>query len=305
MASPAFAACADRVRAIVALLTDRIDDALLARAPALARRRQRRRRRRQRRPRGLRARGTWSSRTRPDVLTEATADLAFGLLLAAARRIVRGRSPRPRRRVHRLDADVPPRHARPRHEARHRRPRPHRQGGRAARARLRDACTLHAAPTRARGAGARARRDVRASLDELCALVGRDLDPLPAHAGDAPPLLRRAPRADEARHRSWSTRRAGRCVDEAALAHALEHGPLAAAGRSTSSRTSRASPPPAPARAVRTSSLAPHIGSADDARARRWRRMAAGERPSRVLRGEPLAHSRARKLRARLACSRR
>jgi glyoxylate reductase len=34
--SDAFAACADRVRGVVALLTDRIDDAFLARAPRLA-----------------------------------------------------------------------------------------------------------------------------------------------------------------------------------------------------------------------------------------------------------------------------
>lgn len=77
------------VEAIVALLTDRIDDALLARAPRLA----------------LvanvavgvdnvdlaacRARGVAVTNT-PDVLTDATADLAFGLLLAAARRVAEG-----------------------------------------------------------------------------------------------------------------------------------------------------------------------------------------------------------------------
>ncbi|HEY8077769.1 MAG TPA: NAD(P)-dependent oxidoreductase, partial [Labilithrix sp.] len=89
IASDAFAACAERVEAIVALLTDRIDAALLARAPKLrvvanvavgvdnvdlA---------------ACRARSVVVTNT-PDVLTEATADLAFGLLLAAARRIVEG-----------------------------------------------------------------------------------------------------------------------------------------------------------------------------------------------------------------------
>jgi len=87
--SSAFVECASRVRAIVALLTDRIDEDLLARAPnlsvvanvavgvdnidldACA------------------ARGVVVTNT-PDVLTEATADLAFGLLLAAARRICEG-----------------------------------------------------------------------------------------------------------------------------------------------------------------------------------------------------------------------
>lgn len=87
--SEAFAACADRVRAILALVSDRIDEALLARTPRLA----------------VvanvavgvdnvdlaacQARGVIVTNT-PDVLTEATADLAFGLLLAAARRICEG-----------------------------------------------------------------------------------------------------------------------------------------------------------------------------------------------------------------------
>src|SRR5262245_57665663 len=75
--------------AIVTLLSDRIDDALLSRAPRLkliaqvavgvdnidleACKR-----------RGVRVTNT------PGVLTEATADLAFGLLIAAARRIAEG-----------------------------------------------------------------------------------------------------------------------------------------------------------------------------------------------------------------------
>jgi glyoxylate reductase len=85
----AFAACAPRVDALVAMLTDRIDAALLARAPRL---------------RivanvavgvdnvdleACRARGVMVTST-PGVLSEATADLAFGLLVDAARRISEG-----------------------------------------------------------------------------------------------------------------------------------------------------------------------------------------------------------------------
>lgn len=87
--SDTFAGAADRIDAIVALLTDRVDEALLARCPRLrvvanvavgvdnvdvA---------------ACRARGVVVTNT-PDVLTEATADLAFGLVLAAARRIAEG-----------------------------------------------------------------------------------------------------------------------------------------------------------------------------------------------------------------------
>jgi glyoxylate reductase len=85
----AFARAAGSIDAIVALLTDRVDAALLARAPRLrvvanvavgvdnvdlA---------------ACRARGVAVSNT-PGVLTEATADLAFGLLIDAARRITEG-----------------------------------------------------------------------------------------------------------------------------------------------------------------------------------------------------------------------
>jgi glyoxylate reductase len=87
--SAAFAEAAPRIEAIVALLTDRIDEALLDRCPKLrvvanvavgvdnvdlA---------------ACKRRGVIVTNT-PDVLTEATADLAFGLVLAAARRIVEG-----------------------------------------------------------------------------------------------------------------------------------------------------------------------------------------------------------------------
>jgi glyoxylate reductase len=84
-----FAGAAGSLDAIVALLTDRVDAALLARAPRLrvvanvavgvdnvdlA---------------ACRARGVVVTNT-PGVLTEATADLAFGLLIDAARRISEG-----------------------------------------------------------------------------------------------------------------------------------------------------------------------------------------------------------------------
>ncbi|HEY1694548.1 MAG TPA: D-glycerate dehydrogenase [Polyangiaceae bacterium] len=85
----AFAAIARELDGLVALLTDRVDAALLGRAPRLrvvanvavgvdnvdlA---------------ACAARGVVVTNT-PGVLTEATADLAFGLLLAAARRIAEG-----------------------------------------------------------------------------------------------------------------------------------------------------------------------------------------------------------------------
>ena len=87
--SAAFATCRAQVEAVVALLTDRIDSHFLGGSPRLrvvanvavgvdnvdlA---------------ACRARGVLVTNT-PDVLTDATADLAFGLLLAAARRIAEG-----------------------------------------------------------------------------------------------------------------------------------------------------------------------------------------------------------------------
>jgi glyoxylate reductase len=89
VSGPRFAAEAATFDVVVALLTDRIDEALLDRAPRLrlvanvavgvdhvdlA---------------ACAARGVRVTNT-PGVLTESTADLAFGLLLAAARRIAEG-----------------------------------------------------------------------------------------------------------------------------------------------------------------------------------------------------------------------
>ncbi len=87
--SARFAACVDRLEALVVPLTDRIDGAVFSRTPRL---------------RvvaniavgvdnvdldAARARGVVVTNT-PDVLTEATADVAFGLLLAASRRLAEG-----------------------------------------------------------------------------------------------------------------------------------------------------------------------------------------------------------------------
>ena len=91
------------------LLTDRIDGAVLDAAPGLrivaniavgydnidcA---------------AARARGIVVTNT-PDVLTEATADLTWGLILAVMRRIPEGRTPPPARRVERLGARFHARH---------------------------------------------------------------------------------------------------------------------------------------------------------------------------------------------------
>ena len=258
VASEAFAACAGRVRGIVALLTDRIDDALLARAPRLA----------------VvanvavgvdnidlaacAARGVVVTNT-PDVLTEATADLAFGLLIDAARRISEGdRLVRAGRwekwtptfhlgtRVHGMKLGIV-------------------GFGRIGKAVAR----------RARGFGMHVgyvsrRRESEgieralgvthvASLDELCA----SSDAISLHA----------PLTQETRHLFSAARLArmrpgsilvntarGALVDEAALAHALEHGPLAAAGLDVFEHEPRVHPL---LLARENAVLAPHIGSAD------------------------------------------
>src|SRR5580692_7329453 len=67
-----FARGAAEWEALVTLLTDRIDGPLLARAPR------------------VRLVANVAVGNTPGVLTEATADFAFGLLLAAARRIAEG-----------------------------------------------------------------------------------------------------------------------------------------------------------------------------------------------------------------------
>jgi glyoxylate reductase len=281
VASPSFAACADRVRAIVCLITDRIDDELLARTPRLA----------------VvanvavgvdnidvaacKARGVVVTNT-PDVLTEATADLAFGLLLDAARRISEG------------DRLI-------------------RAGGW-----QRWTPTFHlgtpvfgmklgivgfgrigkAVARRARGFGmhvgyTQRRREPEGieralgttwvpSLDDLCATseaitIHVPLTSETRHLFSVERLARMRPGSILV-----NTAR-GPIVDEAALAHALEHGPLGAAGLDVFERE----PTVHPALLARENAvLTPHIGSADLATREAMANTAAAN-AVRVLRGEP------------------
>ncbi len=280
VASPAFAACADRVRGIVALITDRIDDALLARTPRLS----------------IvanvavgvdnvdvgacSARGVLVTNT-PDVLTEATADLAFGLLLDAARRISEGdrlvRAGGWERwtpgfhlgtRVHGMKLGIV-------------------GFGRIGKAVAR----------RARGFGMHVGYHQRtrepemleralgatfvSSLDELCATsdaisIHVPLSSATRHLFDAPRLARMRPGSVLV-----NTAR-GPIVDEAALAHALEHGPLAAAGLDVF----EAEPKVHPALLARPNAvLTPHIGSAERPTREAMASVAAAN-VVRVLRGE-------------------
>jgi glyoxylate reductase len=281
VASAAFAACAPHVRGIVALLTDRIDRALLARTPelavvanvavgvdnvALA---------------ACAERGITVTNT-PDVLTEATADLAFGLLIAAARRL--GEGERLVRagsftgwtptfllgaRVHGMKLGI--------------------VGlGRIGKAVAR----------RARGFGMQVgytqrRREPEALERALGATFVADLDDLCArsdaitiHCPLTPASHHLFSRERIARMRPGSvlvnTAR-GPIVDEAALAHALAHGPLAAAGLDVFENE----PAVNPALLARENVvLAPHIGSADRP-TREAMASTAAANVIRVLRGEP------------------
>jgi len=256
--SEAFAAVADRVEAIVALLTDRIDDALLVRCPRLrvvanvavgvdnvdlA---------------ACAAHGVLVTNT-PDVLTESTADLAFGLLIGAARRIAEGdryiRSGSWKgwtptfflgRRVHGLTLGLVGMG---------------RIGG--AMARRARGFGMHVHYTQRRRLPEGLERALGAtwvaSLDELVGSVDAVSIhcPLTAdtrHLFDAARLAKMKPGAILV-----NTAR-GAIVDEAALAHALANGPLAAAGLDVF----EAEPNVLPALAAcENAVLAPHIGSAD------------------------------------------
>lgn len=218
--------CAD-ADALVALLTDRVDAALLARCPRLA----------------IvanvavgvdnvdleacRARGVRVTNT-PGVLTEATADLAFGLLLAAARRVAEGD-----RRVR--AGDFPPW----------------------------TPTTMLGVPVfgatlgivglgrigramarRARGFGMHVLYAQRTRLaPELERALGATFTSVDALFASADFVSLHCPLTPETRHLASRARLAsmrpgsvlvntsrGPCVDEAALADALERGPLAAAG---------------------------------------------------------------------------
>ena len=256
--SAAFAACRPQVEAVVALLTDRIDAAFLEGSPRL---------------RVVAnvavgvdnvdlvasgARGVIVTNT-PDVLTEATADLAFGLLLAAARRIaegdrlVRGGGFTGWTPTFMLGTRV-------------------------------NGTTLgivgmgsigRAMARRARGFGMnvlytqRERLAVSVEAKLGATFVGALDDLLAAaesvsiHCPLTPATLHLFDEGRLARMRPGSilvnTAR-GPIVDEAALAHALEHGPLAAAGLDVFEDEPRVHP----ALLQRLNVvLAPHIGSAD------------------------------------------
>jgi glyoxylate reductase len=279
--SDAFAACADRVQAILALVTDRIDDALLARTPELrvvanvavgvdnidlA---------------ACAARGVQVTNT-PDVLTEATADVAFGLLIAAARRICEGdrlvRAGGWQRwtptfmlgaRVHGMTLGIV-------------------GFGRIGKAMARRArgFGMHVLYTQRKREPEPLERALgatwMASIDELCAAA----DAVTIHCPLTPETRGLFDAARLARMRPGSilvnTAR-GPIVDEAALAAALENGPLAAAGLDVFERE----PQVHPALLARSNAvLAPHIGSADLPTRVAMGRLAA-ENVLRVLAGEP------------------
>lgn len=278
----AFAACAARVKAIVALLTDRIDDALLARCPAL---------------RvvanvavgvdnvdlpACAARRVLVTNT-PDVLTEATADLAFGLLIDAARRITEGdRLVRAGggwsgwtptfmlgTRVHGATLGI--------------------VGlGRIGKAVAR----------RARGFGMpvlytqRTRLDPNleralgasfvASVDDLCAASDFVSIHVPL-TGETRHLFDTARLAKMRRGAVLVNTARGPIVDELALAHALVHGPLGAAGLDVFENEPKVHPA---LLSLPNVVLAPHIGSADEPTRVAMARIAA-ENVLRVLAGEP------------------
>lgn len=258
VASEAFVGCQDRVEAILSLVTDRIDEALLDRCPNL---------------RivanvavgvdniDLRAcarRGVVTTNT-PDVLTEATADLAFGLLLSAARRIAEGdRLLREQgtfawtpsfmlgSRIHGITLGVV-------------------GFGRIGQAMARRArgFGMHVLYTQRRRVAEPMERALGAtwvaSVDELlpyCDAVSVHCPLTPETRG----LFSRE-RLSTMRKGSILVNTArGPIVDEAALAEVLEHGPLAAAGIDVFEKE----PAIHPALLARTNAvLTPHIGSAD------------------------------------------
>jgi glyoxylate reductase len=280
VASPAFEACAPRVNAIVALLTDRIDEQLLARTPKLevvanvavgvdnvdlA----------------ACARCAVQVTNTPDVLTEATADLAFGLLIAAARRICEGdRLVRSGgftgwtptfmlgSRVHGMRLGI--------------------VGlGRIGKAMARRArgFGMHVGYTQrsrlAEGLERALGVTFVASLDDLCAssdaiTIHVPLTPATRHLFSTEQLRKMQPGSVLV-----NTAR-GPIVDEVALAQALTDGPLAAAGLDVFEDEPRVHPALLACESV---VLAPHIGSADRP-TREAMASTAAANVVRVLRGE-------------------
>lgn len=281
VASAEFAACQSRVEAIVALLTDGIDAALLARAPAL---------------RVVAnvavgvdnvdlatcaARGVLVTNT-PDVLTEATADFAFALLLAAARRLCEGdRLVRAGgwtgwtptfmlgERVHGATLGI--------------------VGlGRIGKAMARRArgFGMHVLYTQRTREPEPLERALGASwvpsLDEM--LAWADIVSIHCPLTAETRRMFSAERLAKMRPGSVLVNTArGPIVDEEALAHALEHGPLAAAGLDVFEDEPRVHP----VLASRPNAvLAPHIGSAERA-TREAMAAIAIENVRRVLTGAP------------------
>ena len=163
----------------------------------------------------------------PDVLTDATADLAFALMLAVARRIVEAAAGRARREVAHVGAAGLDRRRRPRRDARRRRRRAHRPGR-----------------GQARVGASRWRCSWSTCGDDLhSALERADFVSIhtPADAGHAPPHRRRRAGAHEAhgdprQHRARPDRRPGRARCRAA-ARAASRAPA-----STSPTPSRSRP---------------------------------------------------------------
>lgn len=278
--SEAFRANAATFDALVSLLTDRIDDALLDLAPRLrvvanvavgvdnvdlaacARR-------------GIVVTNT------PGVLTEATADLAFGLLLAAARRIAEGdRLVRAGgwtgwtptfmlgARVHGSTLGI--------------------VGlGRIGRAMAR----------RARGFGMKVLYSQRTRLSpDMERALGARYAPLDELLADSDAVTLHCPLGPETRHLMNAERLArmkpgsvlvntarGACVDEAALAAALARGAPGAAGLDVFEDEPRVHPA---LLALDNVVLAPHIGSADRPTREAMARIAA-DNAVHVLSGKP------------------
>ena len=132
----------------------------------------------------------------PGVLTDATADIAFALILMATRRLAEGERLIRAQRPWKWNPPTA-RHRHPGQDARHRRARADRPRDRAPRQGLRHGGRLRGPPSRRRVARAGARRALRrprrAARD-----LRRRLAALPAHRRDAPPDRRRAAAPDEA-----------------------------------------------------------------------------------------------------------
>ncbi len=224
----------------------------------------------------------------PDVLTDATADLAWALMLAVARRIVEAGAGRPRRPVAHVGAAGLDRRRRPRRDARRRRRRAHRPGrGQARRRGSRWRCSMVDLGD-----------DLHSALERADFVsIHAPLTPETHHLIDADALARMKPTAILV-----NTAR-GPIVDQDALAARAGRGPPRRRRRSTSPTPSRSRPT---IRCYETPNLlvVPHIGSATTtARAAMADRavdnlLAGARRPADALpRAHPVAREHARRRR--------